>query len=107
MNRRRFLHTLTAGSIAFPAVLRSQTPSSLVRLAVIGCSRAANGSPGRGSSLAATFARLSNVEVSAVCDVDERNLAPVRSEVAKVSNGREPRGERDLRRLLEDKNLDA
>jgi len=93
--------------VAFPAILRSQSPSSVIHLAVIGCSRNAKGGPGRGSGLAAELAALSNVEVAAVCDVDDRNLAPVQKEVAAKSGGKEPRGEKDFRRLLEDKALDA
>jgi predicted dehydrogenase len=93
--------------VAFPAILRSQSPSSVVHIAVIGCSRGEKGGPGRGSGLAAGLASLSNVDVAAVCDVDERNLAPVQREVAAKSGGKEPRGEKDFRRLLEDKSLDA
>jgi predicted dehydrogenase len=108
--RRSFLRKTAAtgaAALAFPAILRAQSPGSVIHLAVIGCSRTSNGGPGRGSGLAASFAKLSNVEVAAVCDVDERNLAPVQREVAAKSGGKEPRGEKDFRKLLEDKTLDA
>jgi predicted dehydrogenase len=107
INRRRFLRTTSAGALSFPFVLRAQKPSSLIRIAAIGCSRNSKGGPGRGSSIAAGFASLSNVEVATVCDVDERNLAPVAKEVVEKSGGKSPRTERDFRRLLEDKEIDA
>lgn len=109
MKRRHFLQTAATAStaLAFPSLLRAQNTGSLVRIAVIGCSRNAKGGPGRGSSLAAAFAARSNTEVVAVCDVDSRNLAPVQKEIADKAGGKEPKAERDFRRLLESKDIDA
>src|SRR4029453_3097264 len=107
IHRRRFLRQTSVAALSFPFVLRAQKPSSLVRIAAIGCSRNHKGGPGRGSAVAAGFAALSNVEIAAVCDVDERNLAPVAKEVGDKAGGKAPRTERDFRRPLEDKNIDA
>ena len=98
MNRRHFLRT-AAAAIAFPAIVRGVAPNSKVAVAVIGVN-------GRGSELALGFAGLANVEVAALCDVDERILAKAGGVVSRKTGGT-PRGERDFRRLLEDKSIDA
>ena len=78
MNRRHFLRT-TAASVAFPANIRG-APNSKVSIAVI--------------------------EVAALCDVDDRILARAVETVSRKA-ATHPRGERDFRRLLEDKSIDA
>jgi predicted dehydrogenase len=106
MNRRRFLRGSAAAALAFPAILRAAAPNSKVVVAVVGASRTSTGGDGRGSELAITLAGLRNVEVAAICDVDERHLGKAIEAVAKKGVP-PPRGERDLRRLLEDKTIDA
>ncbi len=97
MNRRHFLQT-TAAAIAFPAIVRG-APNSKVSLAVVGVN-------GRGTELALSFAGLANVEVAALCDVDEQHLARAIETVSRKA-ATAPRGEHDFRRLLEDKSIDA
>lgn len=106
MNRRRFLQTTAGAALAFPAILRAASPNSKVVVAVIGVSRNNAGGPGRGVEVATSFAGLPNVEVAALCDVDAHNLRAGIADVEKKA-GRAPAGERDFRKLLENKDLDA
>jgi predicted dehydrogenase len=77
-------------------------------VAVIGASRNSTGGDGRGSELAVGFASLPGVEVAYVCDVDERNVPKaIESVVTKAKQQRPPQGVKDLRRVLEDKMVDA
>jgi predicted dehydrogenase len=57
---------------------------------------------GRGQNHLAAFSHLSNVEIAALCDVDENVL---RKSVGKVSG--KPQSYVDVRKLLEDKSIDA
>ena len=60
---------------------------------------------GRGSGMAANFQRIDNVNVTIVCDVEEKALAKGMEAVKKA--GGSPKSENDIRKALEDKNLDA
>jgi predicted dehydrogenase len=74
-------------------------PSERVRLAVIGVR-------GRGSELANLFAENRGSEVVAVCDIDDAVLEkPVK--LVEKQTGKAPRTEKDFRRLLDDKSIDA
>jgi predicted dehydrogenase len=106
MNRRKFLRTTATAAIAFPYIARSSSPNSKVVIAVIGASRNTKGGNGRGAELAVAFAGLKNTEVGAVCDVDAFNAGKAAEEVGKKA-GKPPRSEKDFRRLLEDKEIDA
>jgi predicted dehydrogenase len=70
-SRRRFLQqasgTLAASALAFPSLLRSQSPAKTIRLAIIGCG-------GRGGSNLAALLKDPNVVITAICDVDKNNL---------------------------------
>ena len=93
-----------AGTPASPAT----SPARKVVVGVMGTSRYAAGGDGRGSHLAKTLAKLPNVEVAYVCDVDQRHIAYAREEVNKiVKNGTPPKGVGDFRRILDDKDVDA
>ncbi|MBK1442168.1 Gfo/Idh/MocA family oxidoreductase [Parapedobacter sp. ISTM3] len=61
----------------------------------------------RGSSMSGTFARHKNAEVSCVCDVDERAIRKAIRRVAEAGQTVVPKAEKDLRRVLEDKHIDA
>ncbi|HEX4794480.1 MAG TPA: Gfo/Idh/MocA family oxidoreductase [Humisphaera sp.] len=93
-----------AGTGASPAT----SPSRKIVVGVMGTSRYATGGDGRGSHLAKTLAKLPNVEVAYVCDVDQRHIAYAREEVGKiVKSGTPPKGVGDFRRILDDKDVDA
>ncbi len=103
MTRRHFLQA--AAAAATPAFLHG-APNDKVIAAVVGVSRNSIGGNGRGCELALGLAGLPNVEVAYVCDVDEMHLGKAVDAVSKKSR-RAPRGERDFRRILEDKSVDA
>lgn len=94
-SRRRFLRTagLGAGAVlAFPAILRSQSPGSKLNLAIIGCG-------GRGGG---NLAEVSSENIVALCDVNERNLD--------AAAAKHPRARKyvDFRKLYDDaKDIDA
>lgn len=70
MNRRQFLRRSTvsaAGAIAFPAILRSASPNSLLQVASIGVG-------GMGGNTMKSVASHSKVRITALCDVDTRSL---------------------------------
>lgn len=60
----------------------------------------------RGSALSGGFAREKGCEISYVCDVDKRAMAKCIADVTKIG-GNTPVGEKDIRKLLEIKDLDA
>jgi predicted dehydrogenase len=63
---------------------------------------------GQGNSLKRGFARLKNVEIKTLCDIDA-NLAPERINDSRLSDVEtfKPGFAQDLRRVLEDKDIDA
>src|SRR5436190_102606 len=114
LSRRRFLRTtglLAVSALAAPAVLSltgAQAPSNKVVVAVMGTSRNSNGGDGRGTELAVGFASIPGVEVAYICDVDERNVPKaIESVLSKGKQTRTPKGIRDFRRILDDKEVDA
>jgi predicted dehydrogenase len=97
IDRRTFLGT--AGALALASRAWAYAPSERVRVAVVGVK-------GRGTELAREFARTSGAEVVALCDIDDATFAKPLKEVEKIT-GKAPRTEKDFRRLLEDKSIDA
>lgn len=70
-----------------------------IRMAAIGVNS-------RGNALAGGFAREENCEITYVCDVDKRAMDKCSANVQKVG-GNIPKQEKDIRKLLENKDLDA
>lgn len=103
MNRKTFIYNsgLAAASMLLPKSMFAFTgsPANKVTLAVMGTN-------GRGEFLANSFAKLPDVEVAYICDVDETVLARTIESVAKIS-GKKPQGITDIRKLLEKKDFDA
>lgn len=64
------------------------------------------GTNSRGFYLARMFAALPNVELAYVCDVDENVVAKTIAEIEKLT-GKKPKGFKDVRKLLQEKDLDA
>src|SRR5687767_7362390 len=110
--RREFLHdgvafaaaalplsaaVVSAGDDA-PAAASSSSSEKIV-MGIIGPG-------GQGTSLMSSFAGMKDVHVAWVCDVDERR-AEVAARRVKEAAGNEPRREKDLRRVLDDKSVDA
>lgn len=105
-DRRDFLGAsagLAAGLFLTGGDARAQEESDAkeqpLRIALMGCG-------GRGRSLVNTFGSQAGVSVAAVCDPDQNRLAVVATEVGKRS-GTDPKGETDIRRVLDDKSIDV
>ena len=77
---------------------RTNSPNETVRVAVVGVN-------GRGIVHVKNFSTLANSEVAYICDVDA-NVIPKGLEAAKQQS-RAPKTERDFRRILDDKTVDA
>jgi predicted dehydrogenase len=60
----------------------------------------------RGSALAQNFAKMEGCSIDYVCDVDSRALTKCLDVLTKLT-GNKPKGEKDLRRLFEKRDLDA
>jgi predicted dehydrogenase len=99
VNRRYFL----LNSAALAAVpIRSNlmaSPNDTVRVACVGVR-------GQGRTHISHYAQMPRVEIAAVCDIDESVLNARLSDIEKLGKKR-PAGYTDLRKLLEDKNIDA
>jgi predicted dehydrogenase len=99
MDRRYFL----MGSLATAgAALRSkalESPNETVRVACVGVRQ-------QGHEHLRRYGAMQNVEIAAICDVDESVLNARVSEVEK-SGKKRPAAYTDVRKLLEDKTIDA
>ncbi|KAA8485291.1 Gfo/Idh/MocA family oxidoreductase [Arcticibacter tournemirensis] len=71
-----------------------------INLAIIGLN-------GRGSTMAGTFARQKNAEISTLCDVDTRVFVKALKSVASNKQISVPKTEGDCRKVMQDKNIDA
>ncbi len=104
VSRRAFVRNTTAVSAAVLAapMLLSRSAAGAndrVRVAVIGVN-------GRGQDHMRGFSKIDNCEVAALCDVDANVLA-ARAKGLETSSGRKIKTYGDLRRLYEDKEIDA
>jgi len=99
LNRRDFLWATGAGLATLALRGKVLGANDRVRLAVCGLR-------GRGKDHIAGFSHLPNVEIAALCDVDENILNQRAREIEKMGLPR-PRPYADVRKLLEDKDVDA
>ena len=103
INRREFIRQsgLSAlGLAAFPSFLRKVAPSDRLRIAHVGLG-------GMGNNHLKWFADLPEVEIVALCDVDEDHLnASLKTLQAKQPNT-QAKGYADFRYLLDRKDIDA
>jgi predicted dehydrogenase len=99
MNRRHFVMTsaIAAGAALSPKVRASA--NDRVRVACIGVR-------GQGNSHIRAYSGMDNVEIAAICDIDEKIL-DMRLDQVEKSGKKRPERYTDLRKLLEDKNIDA
>ena len=70
-----------------------------IRIGVIGVNS-------RGNALAQGFAKMKGCEVTYLCDVDSRALERCQADIHKIS-GRTPKGEKDIRKMLESDDFEA
>ncbi|HXK05509.1 MAG TPA: Gfo/Idh/MocA family oxidoreductase [Verrucomicrobiae bacterium] len=98
MNRRYFL----GSAVSAGALLRSGASASAndtVRVACVGVR-------GRGRDHIRAYSKMANVEIAAICDIDESILNARVGDIEKAG-GRRPAAFTDFRKLLEDKTIDA
>ncbi|MFD1139576.1 Gfo/Idh/MocA family oxidoreductase [Larkinella insperata] len=103
-SRRTFLKTAATGSLAvlgLPTIIPAHAfgANDRIRVAVIGVN-------GRGKNHISGFSALPNVEVVTLCDVDNVVLGERAAEFEKTYS-RKVKTEPDLRKVYEDKNIDA
>lgn len=106
MERRKFIKTTAAGSLAvtsFPTILSGSNwkgANNRVNVAVIGIR-------GMGQSHIQEYQKLENVQVAALCDVDENLFAERIKKHFTDKNLKEPLIYTDMRKLFENKDIDA
>jgi predicted dehydrogenase len=98
MNRRYFFMS-TAAAVASKAVRAQNSPNETVRIAVVG-----NG--GRGASHMGAWTSLPNVELAALVDVDSNQSEKYIGRLSQQKKKIVPTV-KDVRKVLEDKNVDA
>ncbi len=98
MERRYFLLSTTAAAAAMRASALA-SPNDTVRVCCVGVR-------GQGQAHLRAYARMPNVAIAAVCDVDESVLEKRLQDAEKLT-GKRPAGFTDLRKVLEDKSIDA
>jgi predicted dehydrogenase len=105
LNRRNFISSGTAGMAALGAIStltsseRVLGANNRVRVAICGVH-------GRGNDHLQNYAKLQNVEIAALCDIDESVLARRVAQMDKMALAK-PATYVDIRKLLEDKSIDA
>ena len=100
-NRRTFLKKTGVGlagvsALSWATTTRAGAANRKLVVGAIGCG-------GRGTFLAKSFSTLPDVEVAYVCDADMKRVAGA----AKAVKGKAPKVVGDLRRILDDKSVDA
>jgi len=102
-NRREFIQTTAlagAGLLASPSLfVFSGSPAEKIVVGVMGTNS-------RGFFLASMFAKMPDVEVGYICDVDSKVLDKTVAEIEKLT-GKKPKGFTDVRKMLEAQDLDA
>ncbi|MBI1792043.1 MAG: Gfo/Idh/MocA family oxidoreductase [Acidobacteria bacterium] len=99
MNRRHFLVSSAAAAGTQLATKGLASANDTVRVACVGVR-------GQGNSHIKAYSAMTNVEIAAVCDVDEKVLNERIGQIEK-SGKKRPAAFTDLRKLLEDKSIDA
>src|SRR6202790_1598080 len=102
INRREFVKTTAGAAIAAPFIstaLRAHSPNDTINLAVIGLRS-------RGQAHYEGFGKIPGVRIATLCDVDERLFPEALSRLRRITH-KILTTETYIRRVLEDKNIDA
>ncbi|HZN10196.1 MAG TPA: Gfo/Idh/MocA family oxidoreductase, partial [Blastocatellia bacterium] len=104
VNRRDFIRSTAgaaaaAGTLGFNVKTHAGSANDTVRVAVVGIN-------GQGKAHISAYSKMPNVEIAAYCDVDESVLAK-RCQEAEAGGRKKPQTFTDVRKLLEDKSIDA
>jgi predicted dehydrogenase len=97
MDRRSFLLSSAAALGASSSMLAS--PNDTVRIACVGIG-------GRGKDHISGYSKLPNVEIAAICDIDDSHIAKGLKQLESLGKNK-PATYKDVRKLLEDKTIDA
>jgi predicted dehydrogenase len=110
VNRRAFVKASVAsvaGLSALSYTRAADAPNEKVALAMIGIGSTVPGSVGgRGRQLIPPFAGFKDVDITHLCDIDDGFL-PVGQKLLTARQRPEARVEKDLRRVFQDKSVDA
>jgi predicted dehydrogenase len=99
LDRRQFLGATAATLTAATVHGAAQQPNNRINLAVMGVR-------GRGRDLIRGFSSFEDVEITHVCDIDD-SVVPAALQAVNARQKNRPQVERDIRRVLQDKNLTA
>lgn len=99
LNRRDFLSGGAASGVVLLAGAKVLGANNRVRIAICGLH-------GRGGDHLKNFSKIENVEIAALCDVDESVLRQRSAQMEKMGLAK-PSTFTDVRKLLEDKSIDA
>jgi predicted dehydrogenase len=97
MDRRYFLMSAAAAAATTTKGLAS--PNDTIRVAIVGVR-------GQGRSHIREYSRMQNVEIAAIVDIDDSVRNQRIAEIEKMGK-KKPAGFTDLRKVLEDKDIDA
>lgn len=97
MDRRYFL--MSAAAAATTATKGLASPNDTIRVAIVGVR-------GQGRSHIREYSRMQNVEIAAIVDIDDSVRNQRIAEIEKMGK-KKPAGFTDLRKVLEDKDIDA
>jgi predicted dehydrogenase len=98
VDRRHFIMS----SVALPAALKAsalQSPNNTVRVAVVGFN-------GRGKAHISAYLKMPNVEIAALCDVDQ-SVVDSGCKTIEAAGKKRPATFADIRKVLDDKSIDA
>ncbi|MEJ7710339.1 MAG: Gfo/Idh/MocA family oxidoreductase [Pyrinomonadaceae bacterium] len=104
IDRRKFILSGAAAAASAPFIRttasgRSSSANDTVNIAVIGVRS-------RGQSHYTNFANIPNVNIATFCDIDDRLFPEALSNLSKITK-QKPTTVTDLRRVLDDKTIDA
>lgn len=103
ISRRRFLSgsaAVGAAAILSSTRLRALGANDDVRVAIVGVG-------GRGSDHIKAFSKVAGCRIAAVCDADASHLKRAVDNASKAQKGLQVKGVDDVRKLLDDKEVDA
>jgi predicted dehydrogenase len=108
MSRREFISRGAAGIAASSALITSSKASSYAN--ILGANDTINiaiiGIRGQGGGHIRNYAKMKNVKITYVVDVDENLFERRQDEVEKIA-GYRPKGQWDMRKVFEEKDVDA
>lgn len=103
IDRRNFIRSASLGALGFtllPSLYGKAAASDRIRVAHIGLG-------GMGNSHMRWFANLPEVEIAALCDVDELHLGETKDRLTKMQSNSKADTYGDFRRILDRKDIDA